>query len=238
MDFGLGWRYFLFTTAFIINCNAVTYEQRHICLWLFIKTATVRSADLLCLLNCITETIQVTEDSMCDQPWIKGWTIYTCIPACGTHIHPPTHTHYTSFLVWSSTNVAQSTTRIYRIGLRYFQRDSSMYSERVSGRLYFPYTRFAKTSNVTTLFFRSPFADLTSSEISRRVLDVLRTLLGRTGLPRLFPTSTVHSFTRVLLVFSISYHYILWPVPFKMDSEINGHLSNLTGLLGRETGTS
>ena len=146
------------------------------------------------------------------QPWIKGWTIYTCIPP--SHAHTK-HTHSTSFLVWSSINVAQSTTRMYRIGLPNFQRGSSTYSGRGSGRLYFSYARFAKTSNVTTLFFRSRFADLkTSSEISRCVRDVLRTQLGRTGLPRLFPTPTIHSVTRVLLAFSISYHYILWPVPF------------------------
>ena len=108
--------------------------------------------------------------------------------------HKHTHTHhartrYTSFLVWSSINVAQSTTRMYQIVLHYFQRYSSTYSGRVSGRLYFPYARFAKTSNVTTLFFRSRFADLTtSSEISRCVSDVLRTQMGRTGLPRLFTT--------------------------------------------------
>ena len=156
-----------------------------------------------------------------------------------THTHTHTYTHYTSFLVWSSINVAQSTTRIYRIGLPYFQRDSSTYSGRVSGRLYFPYARFAKTSNVKTLFFRSRFADLTtSSEVPRCVWDALRTQLGRTGLPRLFPTSTIHSVTRVLLVIAISYHYSLWSVPFKMNSEINRHLSNLIGLPGRETGTS
>jgi len=37
------------------------------------------------------------------------------------HTHTHTHTHYTSFLVWSSINVAQSTTRIYRIDYLIFR---------------------------------------------------------------------------------------------------------------------
>jgi len=110
--------------------------------------------------------------------------------SASTHSH--THharTRYPSFLVWSSINVAQSITRIYQIVLHYFQRYSSTYSGRVSGRFYIPYARFAKTSKVVTLFFRSRFSDLTtSSEISRCVSDVLRTQVRRTGLPSFFTT--------------------------------------------------
>lgn len=46
VDFQLGWRYFVFAAVFRIKQNAATYEQRHLCLRLFIKTAIVRSADL------------------------------------------------------------------------------------------------------------------------------------------------------------------------------------------------
>jgi hypothetical protein len=161
---------------------------------------------------------------------------YTSAPV-HTHTHTHTHTHYTSLLVWSLMYWAQSTIRMYGIGIPYFQDDSSSLEACVTVCISLTPV-LLKTSNVTTLFFTSRFVDLmTSSETSRCISDVLRTQLGSTCLPRLFPISATHSVARVQSAFSFSYHPILWLVPFKLNFKIKGRWSHMAGLSGCEIGT-